>query len=58
MESNNLRYDPYWKIIHNHWMTIPDIDALLDGVQEWVVDDRPDITLNEACLLGYYIAIA
>jgi hypothetical protein len=41
-----------------NWMNFEDIDLLITMMENWVVDDKPNITLNDAIMLSHNIGIA
>ncbi len=56
--QDNLNSDPYFDIIMMNWMNFEDIDLLITMMENWVVDDKPNITLNDAIMLSHNIGIA
>ncbi len=53
-----LQNDPYFNIIMKNWMGWEDIDFLITEMENWVVDEKPDISLSEAIMLSWNIGIA
>ena len=53
-----LQNDPYFKIIMCNWMNWEDIDFLITEMENWVVDEKPNLTLSEAIMLSRNIGIA
>jgi hypothetical protein len=53
-----LQNDPYFNIIMKNWMGWEDIDFLITEMENWVVDEKPNITLSEAIMLSWNIGIA
>jgi hypothetical protein len=53
-----LQNDPYFNIIMKNWMDWEDIDFLITQVENWVVDEKPNLTLNEAIMISWNIGIA
>jgi|TARA_B110000263_G_C15098659_1_gene414267 hypothetical protein len=53
-----LDKDPYFDIITLNWMDWEDIDFLITEIENWVVDEKPNITLSEAIMLSWNIGIA
>jgi hypothetical protein len=53
-----LQNDPYFNIITKNWMDWEDIDFLITQVENWVVDEKPNLTLNEAIMISWNIGIA
>jgi len=53
-----LQNDPYFNIIMKNWMGWEDIDFLITKMENWVVDEKPNITLSEAIMLSWNIGIA
>jgi len=53
-----LQNDPYFNIIMKNWMGWEDIDFLITEMENWVVDENPNITLSEAIMLSWNIGIA
>ena len=53
-----LQIDLYFNIIMKNWMGWEDIDFLITEMENWVVDEKPNITLSEAIMLSWNIGIA
>jgi len=41
-----------------NWMNWEDIDFLITEMENWVVDEKPNLTLSEAIMLSWNIGIA
>ena len=53
---NSIQYDPFWEV-KNHLH--PDtILLMIDLIEDWVINDEPDISLMEACFLTNNIGVA
>ena len=50
--------DPYFDIIMLNWMDWEDIDFLITEIENWVVDEKPNLTIHEAIMLSWNIGIA
>jgi|SaaInl4_200m_RNA_FD_contig_61_490011_length_697_multi_3_in_0_out_0_2 hypothetical protein len=56
--DTTLNNDPYFNIIMYKWMSWEDIDFLITEMENWVVDEKPNLTLHEAIMLSWNIGIA
>ena len=52
----SIMNDPFWEV-SNH-MTPDMILIMIDLVEDWVINEKPDITLMEACFLTNNIGVA
>ena len=56
--DTTLNNAPYFNIIMYKWMSWEDIDFLITEMENWVVDEKPNLTLHEAIMLSWNIGIA
>ena len=45
--DTTLNNDPYFNIIMYKWMSWEDIDFLITEMENWVVDEKHNLTLHE-----------
>tara|TARA_R100000005_G_C4896221_1_gene140567 strand:+ start:321 stop:485 length:165 start_codon:yes stop_codon:yes gene_type:complete len=50
--------DPFWDLCNFHGMSPENILLMIDFIEEWVINEQPEITLMEACFLTNNIGMA
>ena len=49
--------DLYFPIIMNDWMDWEDISDMIDLINDWIINDKPDITLEDVILIHEMLGI-
>ncbi len=49
--------DLYFPIIMNDWMDWEDINDMIDLINDWIINDKPDITLEDVILIHEMLGI-
>ena len=49
--------DLYFPIIMNDWMDWEDINDMIDLINDWIINDKPDITLEDVVLIHEMLGI-
>ena len=49
--------DLYFPIIMNDWMDWEDISDMIDLINNWIINDKPDITLEDVILIHEMLGI-
>ena len=49
--------DLYFPIIMNDWMDWEDINDMIDLINDWIINDKPDITLEDVVLVHEMLGI-
>ncbi len=50
--------DLYFPIIMNDWMDWEDINDMIDLINDWIINDKPDITLEDVVLIHEMLGIS
>ena len=50
--------DLYFPIIMNDWMDWEDISDMIDLINDWIINDKPDITLEDVVLIHEMLGIS
>ena len=50
--------DLYFPIIMNDWMDWEDINDMINLINEWIINDKPDITLEDVVLIHEMLGIS
>ena len=50
--------DVYFPIIMNDWMDWEDINDMINLINDWIINDKPDITLEDVVLIHEMLGIS
>ena len=50
--------DLYFPIIMNDWMDWEDINDMINLINDWIINDKPDITLEDVVLIHEMLGIS
>ena len=49
--------DFYFPIIMNDWMDWEDLNDLINVINDWIINDKPDITLRDVVLIHEMLGV-
>ena len=49
--------DLYFPIIMNDWMDWEDLNHLIDKIDEWIVNDKPNIKLDDVVIIHEMLGV-